>query len=148
MRFRRFLPVMLVMLLAPLAGCGADSQPGDIEVGETVTTASGLEFELLEAGGGDNPRPGDIVIVDYVAMLEDGTMVDSSMFQGEAATFQLGQGQVILGWEEGILMMRVGDRAQLTIPPELAYGAEGNPPMVPPNATMIFDLTLLAIEDA
>jgi hypothetical protein len=88
---------------------------------------------------------GDQVTVHYVGTLEDGTVFDSSIARGEPIVFELGAGRVIPGWEEGILGMKVGDQKQLIIPPEKAYGADGVPGVIPPDATLTFEVELLAI---
>ena len=106
-------------------------------------TASGLQFREIEAGAGVIPQPGDRVFVNYIGRLEDGTEFD----RGEEFDFVLGAGQVIAGWDEGIGLMNVGDHHELVIPPELAYGQSGSGP-IPPNATLIFDVFLIAHEPA
>lgn len=88
---------------------------------------------------------GDTVDVDYTGKLADGTVFDSSIPRGKPFSFTLGQGQVIAGWEQGILGMTVGEKKTLVIPPELAYGAGGVPGAIPPNATLTFDVELVAI---
>ena len=108
-----------------------------------VQTASGLIFKELSAGTGASPSASDRVKVHYHGSLIDGTVFDSSVDRGEPVTFALGQ--VISGWAEGLQMMKVGGKAKLTIPPELAYGPGGREG-IPPNATLIFEVELLAIE--
>ncbi|MFL7808306.1 MAG: FKBP-type peptidyl-prolyl cis-trans isomerase [Anaerolineae bacterium] len=115
--------------------------------GETTTTTSGLEFVSVEEGTGPMPQPGEVVTVNYVGMLEDGTTFDSSYSRGEPISFPLGQGHVIPGWEEGIAMMHEGGKARLIIPPDLAYGDEGAGGVIPPGATLIFDVELLSISE-
>ena len=108
-----------------------------------IQTDSGLQFREIISGDGDVPQPGDRVFVSYAGTLEDGTTFDSS----EAFDFVLGTGAVIAGWDEGIGLMNVGDRHELIIPPELAYGESGAGP-IPPNATLIFDVFLITYEPA
>jgi len=134
----------VVALLVLLAACG--SATDGIEEGEVVTTESGLQYEQLVKGEGPSPQPGDVVTVHYRGMLEDGTEFDSSYSRGEPATLPIGQGRVIDGWEEGIPMMNVGGKARLTIPPALAYGEQGAGNVIPPNATLIFEVELLEIQ--
>ena len=108
-----------------------------------VQTASGLIFKELRAGTGVPPRATDRVKVHYHGSLIDGTVFDSSVERGEPVTFALDQ--VVKGWTEGLQMMKVGGKAKLTIPPELAYGPGGREG-IPPNATLIFEVELLGIE--
>ena len=108
-----------------------------------VQTASGLIFKELTAGTGASPKATDRVKVHYHGSLIDGTVFDSSVERGEPVTFALDQ--VVKGWTEGLQMMKVGGKAKLTIPPELAYGPEGRGG-IPPNATLIFEVELLGIE--
>ena len=108
-----------------------------------VQTASGLVFKELTAGTGASPQPTDRVKVHYHGSLIDGTVFDSSVERGEPVTFALDQ--VVKGWTEGLQMMKVGGKAKLTIPPELAYGPGGRAG-IPANATLIFEVELLGIE--
>ncbi len=112
----------------------------------TVTTASGLQFTLKEKGNGDQAQAGMNVSVHYSGKLEDGTEFDNSFKRGEPIKFPLGQGRVIPGWEEGIAMMQVGDKADLVIPPDLAYGANGAGGVIPPHATLKFEVELVSVE--
>lgn len=107
---------------------------------------SGLEYAILEEGEGEVAAAGDTVRVHYVGFLTNGTRFDSSYQNGEPIEFPLGQGRVIPGWDEGIAGMRVGERRQLRIPPELAYGADGAPGVIPPNSTLIFDVQLVDVQ--
>lgn len=108
-------------------------------------TASGLRYKILSAGKGDRPSKGDRVSVHYEGSLLDGTMFDSSVQRGEPIEFLLGVGQVIPGWDEGIQLLRVGDKARLLIPSELAYGSRGAGGVIPPNAALLFDVSLEGI---
>lgn len=112
---------------------------------ETVTTPSGLKYIDLVPGTGATPKTGQTVIVHYTGTLEDGTKFDSSRDRNQPFSFPLGRGQVIKGWDEGIADMRVGGRRKLIIPPALGYGARGAGGVIPPNATLIFDVELLRI---
>jgi peptidylprolyl isomerase len=109
-------------------------------------TASGLEYIIQVQGNGERPKPGQTVKVHYDGKLQDGTLFDSSRKRGEPLSFTLGVGQVIPGWDEGIALLKPGGKAKLTIPPALGYGARGVPPQIPPNATLIFDVELVAIQ--
>ncbi len=108
-------------------------------------TESGLKYIPEKIGAGVQAESGKTVRVHYTGKLLDGTIFDSSHKRGEPIDFQLGVGRVIKGWDEGIAMMRVGGKAQLVIPPNLAYGASGRG-VIPPNATLIFDVELVDVK--
>ncbi|MEG4172371.1 MULTISPECIES: FKBP-type peptidyl-prolyl cis-trans isomerase [unclassified Microcoleus] len=112
---------------------------------KTVTTDSGLKYVELTEGKGATPKTGQTVVVHYTGTLEDGTKFDSSRDRNSPFQFKIGVGQVIKGWDEGVGTMKVGDRRKLIIPPELGYGARGAGGVIPPNATLIFDVELLRI---
>lgn len=126
-----------VMIFAATAICDG-AQP--------ITTPSGLMVEILKPGNGPLPRPGQKVVVHYTGTLQNGTKFDSSRDRGQPFSFTLGAGQVIKGWDEGLAMMKVGSRAKLTIPPQLGYGPRGAGNVIPPNATLIFDVELIAAQ--
>jgi peptidylprolyl isomerase len=111
-----------------------------------VTTASALQNVVIEEGTGPTPKTGDLVKVHYTGTLEDGTKFDSSYDRGEPIEFVLGTGQVIPGWDEGIGLMKVGGKAKLIIPPDLAYGEQGAGEVIPPNSTLNFDVELVSTE--
>ncbi len=126
----------------------ASSTPKKTTTGanKVVTTSSGLKYTELKVGTGAIPKIGQTVSVHYTGTLENGTKFDSSRDRGVPFEFPLGTGQVIKGWDEGISTMKVGGRRQLIIPPELGYGARGAGGVIPPNATLIFDVELLSIK--
>ena len=111
-----------------------------------TTTPSGLSYTDLVVGTGAQPKPGQSVTVHYTGTLTNGSKFDSSRDRNEPFTFTIGQGQVIKGWDEGVAGMKVGGRRQLTIPPALGYGARGAGGVIPPNATLIFDVELLGVK--
>lgn len=113
--------------------------------GKVHKLASGLVYEDLIVGNGKMADPGLQVSVDYRGTLADGTPVDNSYDRGRPYTFTLGAGQVVAGWDEGIKGMRVGGKRKLTIPPDMGYGAEGRPPVVPPNSVLLFEVVLVAV---
>lgn len=110
---------------------------------KAVTTDSGLKYEDIVVGTGASPQRGHQVTVHYTGTLEDGTKFDSSLDRGQPFTFQIGLGRVIKGWDEGVLTMKVGGKRKLVIPPQLGYGARGAGGVIPPNATLVFDVELL-----
>jgi len=109
-------------------------------------SSHGLIVETLAEGMGYSPHPGDTVSVHYTGWLTDGRKFDSSVDRGEPFEFVIGRGQVIAGWDEGVARMRVGERARLTIPPEMAYGEQGAGGVIPPNATLVFEVELLEVK--
>jgi FKBP-type peptidyl-prolyl cis-trans isomerase FkpA len=106
---------------------------------------SELKIETLKPGSGAAAKAGDRVTVHYVGTLTDGTKFDSSRDRGEGFRFALGQGQVIQGWDKGVAGMLIGELRKLTIPPEMGYGARGFPPVIPANATLVFEVELLKV---
>ena len=110
-----------------------------------TTTASGLQIEEIKLGDGDSAAAGQFVSVHYTGWLTDGTKFDSSKDRNEPFDFPLGWRNVIAGWDEGVQGMRVGGVRKLTIPPQLGYGARGAGGVIPPNATLVFEVELLDI---
>lgn len=140
-----------VLLSAFFWACGDKSptsqEPQPMEstaLRDTVTT-SGLHFIDLARGTGQVPHAGDVVEVHYTGWFEDGTKFDSSLDRGEPLQFVLGRGRVIAGWDEGIALMRQGGKARLIIPPDLAYGERGYPGVIPPSATLTFEVELVRV---
>ena len=105
----------------------------------------GLQIEDIRPGTGAEARAGNTVTVHYVGTLTNGKKFDSSRDRGKGFTFQLGAGQVIAGWDQGVAGMKVGQLRKLTIPPELAYGAKGFHDLIPPNSTLVFEVELLSV---
>lgn len=112
---------------------------------KAMTTQSGLKYEDIVVGTGPSPQPGQEVTVHYTGTLDTGTKFDSSLDRGQPFTFKIGVGQVIKGWDEGVMTMKVGGKRKLVIPPQLGYGARGVGP-IPPNATLFFEVELLGIQ--
>ncbi|MBC9073606.1 FKBP-type peptidyl-prolyl cis-trans isomerase [Thauera sp. CAU 1555] len=110
-----------------------------------TTTASGLVIEELEVGSGEAAAKGHTVTVHYTGWLTDGKKFDSSKDRNDPFEFPLGAGYVIRGWDEGVQGMLVGGKRKLTIPPELGYGARGAGGVIPPNATLVFEVELLGV---
>jgi peptidylprolyl isomerase len=118
--------------------------------GKTMTTASGLQIADSKIGTGAQPKTGQTCVMHYTGWLYDngvkGAKFDSSLDRGEPFEFAIGRGQVIKGWDEGVATMQVGGKRTLIIPPQLGYGARGAGGVIPPNATLIFDVELLSVK--
>ncbi len=114
--------------------------------GDGIKTESGLQYWDIKVGTGEAAKSGDKVKVHYTGWLTTGKKFDSSVDAHQPYDFTLGQGNVIKGWDEGVAGMKVGGKRQLRIPPELAYGESGYKTIIPPNATLIFDVQLLAVK--
>lgn len=114
--------------------------------GETKTTPSGVKYETLKEGTGPEAKVGQKIRIHYTGTLQNGTKFDSSRDQGEPLSVTIGVSQVIKGWDEGVPGMKVGERRKLTIPSPAAYGVQGQPPTIPPDSTLIFDVELMGVE--
>lgn len=134
----KYLPLLFLLLLT-LAAC---SQPES----QATVTPSGLQIEVLQAGEGAAATAGTTVVVHYTGWLTDGTKFDSSLDRGQPFEFFVGERQVIPGWDEGVAGMKIGGKRKLTIPPELAYGERGVGGVIPPGATLVFELELLDVK--
>jgi peptidylprolyl isomerase len=125
-----------------LIAMDANSSPNS----EYVTTPSGLKYKDIVEGTGASPTTGQNVTVHYTGTLTDGSKFDSSRDRGQPFSFPIGAGRVIKGWDEGVATMKIGGRRELVIPPELGYGARGAGGVIPPNATLVFDVELLSAD--
>lgn len=137
-------PATALLACACLLACLSCSGGGGSGEGEASATGSGLQISHRVEGSGASPGPTDVVKVHYHGTFEDGRVFDSSVERGAPASFPLNR--VIPCWTEGVGMMKVGGKAELVCPPEIAYGARGAPPRIPPNATLRFEVELLGIE--
>ena len=131
--------LILSLALVPIAVGGGE------EVGKEVTTESGLKYVDLVVGTGRQAELGDTATVHYTGWLENGKQFDSSRDRGEPFSFRVGAGRVIKGWDEGVQGMKVGGKRRLIIPPDLGYGARGAGSVIPPNATLTFEVELLGL---
>ncbi len=118
----------------------------DVAGKDTITTESGLKYIIIKKGEGVSPYASQFVSVDYTGYLADGTIFDSSIDRGEPIVFPVGVGKVITGWDEGIMLLNTGAKARLIIPSDLGYGEQGAGGIIPPNATLVFDVELLEIK--
>jgi len=113
---------------------------------KTVITASGLKYQILKVCKGPVAKAGQTVSVHYTGWLTNGKKFDSSVDRNQPFEFTLGAGQVIRGWDEGVAGMKVGEKRKLTIPSDLGYGSAGAGGVIPPNATLVFDVQLLGVK--
>ncbi len=145
--------VVAALLAAPLRGqdtkptAAPDAGKGEMKM---TKTPSGLQYEDVKVGTGDSPKKGQLAVVHYTGWLWQngvkGNKFDSSVDRGQPITFPIGSGRVIKGWDEGLMTMKVGGQRILLIPPDLAYGASGRPPVIPANSTLIFEVELLELK--
>jgi len=134
----------LVAVLTFVASCKKSPPPGPIVPQAPVRRASGLVTQILVPGDGDAAKKGDKIQVHFVGRLLDGGVFDSSRSRNAPFSFWVGEGQVIPGWDEGLLGMKEGESRQLVVPPALGYGADPKPG-IPPNSTLVFDIELLDV---
>lgn len=127
---------------------GSRKEPVSSNKSKTMTDVAELKIEKLADGTGDRmTKKGDTISVHYTGTLTDGTKFDSSIDRGAPFTFTVGGGQVIAGWDQGLLDMKVGEKRRLTIPASLGYGSRGAGGVIPPNATLIFETELVSIKE-
>ncbi|WP_298883780.1 FKBP-type peptidyl-prolyl cis-trans isomerase [uncultured Bradyrhizobium sp.] len=152
-RFRRMLPAIMSALAIILIGgvsASISTTASAQTAGKTMTTASGLQITDSVVGTGASPKPGQICVMHYTGWLyengQKGKKFDSSVDRNEPFEFPIGKGRVIAGWDEGVATMKVGGKRTLIIPPQLGYGARGAGGVIPPNATLMFDVELLGVK--
>ena len=148
----KFIVLLLLMAAISIPACSQKEAPNVTEktaespsAAGSVKTASGLSYTDLVKGTGAAPVSGKSVTVHYTGWLEDGKKFDSSLDRGQPFVFRIGAGEVIPGWDEGVMSMRVGGKRKLFIPAQLGYGAAGAPGAIPPNANLIFEVELLDV---
>jgi peptidylprolyl isomerase len=153
MRLSRAKALAAIALVAGLAGAFAACAPTAATaqaVGKTMTTPSGLQITDSKVGTGATPQTGQTCVMHYTGWLYQngakGAKFDSSLDRGQPFEFPIGTGRVIRGWDEGVASMKVGGKRTLIIPPELGYGARGAGGVIPPNATLIFEVELLGVK--
>jgi FKBP-type peptidyl-prolyl cis-trans isomerase len=142
---------LLIVVVGFLVWSGSNSNKPSAtrqaaSVNKEVTLPSGLGYTDVVVGTGAQPQAGQTVKVNYTGWLADGTKFDSSLDRNQPFSFVLGMGQVIKGWDEGVATMKVGGKRRLTLPPELGYGARGAGGVIPPNATLVFEVELLGVK--
>jgi peptidylprolyl isomerase len=149
-RVRALLATAAFAALAGILAAGFSTTATAQETGKTMTTPSGLQITDSTVGTGAQPKTGQICVMHYTGWLYEngakGAKFDSSLDRGEPFEFAIGTHQVIGGWDEGVATMKVGGKRTLIIPPQLGYGARGAGGVMPPNATLIFDVELLDVK--
>jgi peptidylprolyl isomerase len=148
----RFIVLLLLMVAVAIPACAQkevkmsdEKNVGNMTAATSITTTSGLVYTDLIAGSGPAPVPGKAVKVHYTGWLENGAKFDSSVDRNEPFVFTIGASQVIQGWDEGVMGMKVGGKRKLIIPAQLGYGSRGAGGVIPPGATLIFEVELLDV---
>jgi peptidylprolyl isomerase len=146
----KLIVLILLTVAVAIAACTQNDPKPAADVKQSdgakpVTTSSGLSYVDLKTGNGASPVPGKPVKVHYTGWLENGTKFDSSLDRGEPFTFTIGAGQVIPGWDEGVMSMKEGGKRKLLIPSHLGYGSSGAGGVIPPNANLVFEVELLQV---
>lgn len=137
--------VLMLLGLTVFTFAEEKKMSGNEAAGQVITTESGLQYVDLVVGTGRQAELGDTATVHYTGWLAEGKKFDSSVDRKEPFSFRVGAGQVIKGWDEGVATMKVGGKRKLIIPPQLGYGARGAGNVIPPNATLTFDVELLGL---
>src|SRR6266581_1177373 len=149
-RARTVVALALATALTAVFAAGASTTATAQSVGQTMTTPSGLQITDTKIGTGATPKPGQTCVMHYTGWLYQGgakgQKFDSSLDRRQPFEFPIGRGQVIPGWDEGVASMKVGGKRTLIIPPQLGYGARGAGGVIPPNATLIFEVELLGVK--
>ncbi len=135
----------LLMTIAFGLGCTKGCSGGGDSPSSAPSSSGGLQITDLKVGDGAEAVTGKVVTVHYTGTLTNGNKFDSSLDRNQPFTFNLGGGQVIKGWDQGVVGMKVHGKRKLVIPPDMAYGAQGRPPVIPPNSTLIFEIELLDV---
>lgn len=135
---------------APSARAEEKAPPVEKKESKMIKTSSGLQYEDVKVGTGESPKTGQTCVMHYTGWLYEnatkGKKFDSSVDRGQPFEFSIGRGQVIKGWDEGVSTMKIGGKRTLVISPELGYGARGAGGVIPPNATLLFDVELLGVK--
>ena len=146
----RLMAIAIATVMAGAVATGTSIPATAQSPGKTMTTASGLQIADTKAGTGATPRTGQICVMHYTGWLYQngakGAKFDSSVDRGQPFEFPIGTGRVIKGWDEGVASMKVGGKRTLIIPPDLGYGARGAGGVIPPNATLLFEVELLGVK--
>ena len=146
----RLMAIAIATVVVGAVAAGTPIAATAQSAGKSMTTASGLQITDIKAGTGATPKTGQICVMQYTGWLfqngAKGAKLDSSVDRGQPFEFPIGTGRVIKGWDEGVASMKVGGKRTLVIPPDLGYGARGAGGVIPPNATLIFEVELLGVK--